>query len=189
MSKLALPFEVKPYVLNQGWGIYRPEVYSQFGFTRHNGVDVRLGNRAEVRAPFDFVVQQILWQPNGGGNVVGIMSLDEYEYLDENPANVQIDFMHLEKILLKAGDKGKAGDIVAIADNTGFTTGPHTHIRHKWMRRNGTRWFDVDENDAQNSFDPGPYRNGDYAEDIYFLTKKLSLLQQLFALLKLKYNT
>jgi murein DD-endopeptidase MepM/ murein hydrolase activator NlpD len=179
MQKLTLPFEVKPFVINQEYGVYRPDIYKQFGFTCHNGIDVRLGNRKEVRAPFDFVVTQVLWQPNGGGHVVGIMSLDEFKHPDGDRANVQIDFMHLERVLLKAGDRGVVGDLVAIADNTGFSTGPHTHIRYKWQRRRGSRWVDVDKNDAQNSFDPKPYRTGDFAEDFAVL----SLLQQVLALL------
>jgi len=33
MNKLVLAYEVKPWKINQKWGVYRPDVYSQFGFT------------------------------------------------------------------------------------------------------------------------------------------------------------
>ena len=34
------------------------------------------------------------------------------------------------------------------------------------MKRSGSRLVDVEKNDAQNSFDPTPYRNGKYAADL-----------------------
>ena len=168
MPKLVLPYEaeVRPWRLNQEWGRLDPATYGQFGFTRHNGQDVPHGTRSEIRAPFDFEVTQVLWQPNGGGHVIGIVSQERFDGPKGAQCYVQIDFMHNAKNLLAPGYKGKAGEIVAIAGNSGFSTGPHCHIRHKWMKRSGTRLVDVEKNDAQNSFDPTPYRNGKYAADL-----------------------
>lgn len=42
---------IYPLTLTQGWGIYDPMDYSQFGFTRPNGVDVEMAPDGLVRAP------------------------------------------------------------------------------------------------------------------------------------------
>lgn len=164
--KLILPYEVRPYRVTQAWGVSRPDVYAQFGFKQHNGVDVAHGERSEVRAPFDFEVQKILWQPNGGGHVVGIVSQDTFEGPGGKECYIQVDFMHNARIVLPVGYKGSAGEVVCIAGNTGFSTGPHTHIRHKWMIQKGARLVDAEKNGAQNTFDPEPYRNGMFAADL-----------------------
>lgn len=164
--KLILPYEVRPYRVNQEWGRLDPKTYSQFGFTRHNGVDVAPGERNEVRAPFDFEVTAILWQPNGGGHVVGIISQEKFKGPKGKECYVQVDFMHNASISLPVGYKGRAGEIVCIAGNTGYSTGPHTHIRYKWLKKQGSRLVDAEKNDAQNSFDPVPYQTGIYAANL-----------------------
>lgn len=169
--RLVLPYEVRPYVINQRWGVLHLDargknIYEQFGFKLHNGIDVAPGVRNEVRAPFDFEVQQILWQPNGGGHVVGIISQEKFLGPNGKECYVQIDFMHNASIKVPVGHSGKAGEVVCIAGNTGFSTGPHTHIRYKWMKKQGSRLVDAERNDAQNSFDPEPYQNGTFAADL-----------------------
>lgn len=169
--QLQLPKEVRPYRVNQPWGIHNPNVYRQFGFDDHNGVDLAPGRNKEVRAPFPFEAYRVLWQPNGGGNVLTIISQYEYDAPDGKPAHVLIDYMHLERVIKTPGAdyKGSTGDLLAIADNTGFSTGPHTHGQYRWVRAKAGRdgFFDVERNTANNSFDPEPYRNGRYAEDYY----------------------
>lgn len=188
MEKLQLYYEVKPYIVSRPWGnipidpVTGKSIYAKFGFTEHNGVDVLPGVGKEVRAPFDYEVRWTLWMPNGGGNVLGIISQKEYEGPNGKPAYVLIDFLHLEsfsKFPGGLGYKGKAGDLLAIADNTGFSTGPHTHIQYRWVyKREGVPngLMDVESNKAHDSFDPEPYRNGKYAKDLVFsFTRDLRL--------------
>lgn len=174
VMKLSLAYEVKPYVVSQGWGEIPLDnkgnpVYAQFGFTQHNGVDVLPGHGKEVRAPFDYEVVWAKWMPNGGGNVLGVLSQNEYDGPLGKPAYVLIDFLHLEsftKFPGGVGYRGKAGDLLAIADNTGFSTGPHTHIQYRWVYKDKGGLKDVEKNKAHNSFNPEPYRSGVYAEDL-----------------------
>lgn len=175
--QLKLPYEIKPYVVSQRWG-EKPldangiPVYRRFGFDLHNGVDMLPGFGKEIHAPFDYEVVWTLWQPSGGGNVLGILSQEQYDGPDGNWAYVLMDFLHLEKFVQFPGGigyKGKAGDLLAYTDNTGFSTGPHTHIQYRWVRKdktakNGLR--DVETNEAHDSFDPEPYRDGTFALDM-----------------------
>lgn len=172
--KPSFQYPIKPYVISQKWGTYDPKDYSQFGFTRHNGIDVALSPDKHILAPFKGTVVRVatkengLWQPNGGGVFLGIVS-DQYDFpafTNKTPDNVSVSFvssncnvladlLHLDHILVKEGDKVTAGQLVAIGDNTGFSTGPHCHTQ--WRRINwmgGTNYSTVDTNDANNSFDP-----------------------------------
>lgn len=184
MSKLSLYYPAKPYRLNQGWGIYNP-AYQQFGFSRHNGIDIALGSDSKLYAPFDYTVVRIGNQPNGGGNFFGLMS-GLYDWPD-GQYRVLLDMLHCERIDCKEGQVGKAGDYLAIADNTGFSTGPHTHLQPRrvknWNSVSGPALhFDlVDQNDANGSFDPIPYFNGYYAVDagtVVGLMQKLVVVLQ-----------
>lgn len=165
---------IEPFALTQGWGTYDPKDYSQFGFTRHNGLDMVLSPNKHIVAPCDGTVVRVatkengLWQPNGGGVFVGIVSepMDFPAFTNTTPDNVAIQFaagtyrtlvdlLHLENILVSEGDEVKAGQLVAIGDNTGFTTGPHCHSQWRRITWNGgTNYTTVDVNDANDSFDP-----------------------------------
>lgn len=163
----------KPFVLNQGWGILNP-IYNQFGFSRHNGIDIALGADSKLYAPCDGEVVRIGYQPNGGGNFFGIMT-GPWDF-EDGTFRVLLDFLHCESISVKEGDMLKIGNVMAIADNTGLTTGPHTHIQPRrvkfWNGQTGDNlaWTPEDSNDANNTFDPMPYLSTYYAVDVPKLT-------------------
>lgn len=163
--KLELLYETKPFKLNQEWGRHDPAIYSQFGFTRHNGIDIAPGINNRVRAPFSFEVYRTISQPNGGGNVLTIVSTDTYLFDDGKEARVLVDYMHLDQYIKTMGS-GPTGELLAIAGNTGFSTGPHTHAQYRRVKmlKNG-RFRNLDKNDANHSFDPMPYYNGRHAVD------------------------
>lgn len=165
MAKLELWYPTKPYIKTQAWGVHRPDVYSQFGFTDHNGEDFALGSPPELRSPFDCEVVRIGNQPKGGGIFVGIISQQEYDFDDGIKCRVLIDFLHCKEIKVNVGDKLKVGDLLAIANNTGFSTGPHTHGQYRRVNWDGIKITTIDTNNANNSFDPNPYWNGFFAVD------------------------
>ena len=162
MNKFAPWLPIKPYKLNQGWDTLDPADYEQFGFTRHNGVDYRIGFDSKVYAPFNGHVYQNGFQPNGGGIFCGFLSDDEFDFdaFDcETPDNVKIhfpagkyrvllDFLHLKSISAVEGQEYKLGDVLAVQDNTGFSTGPHTHIQPRRVTYDGKQLVFVDQNDA-----------------------------------------
>lgn len=188
MAKPSFYYVAYPYKVNQAWGIYNP-VYERFGFTRHNGTDIALGTDKVLYAPFDYTVVRTGNQPEGGGIFLGIMS-EEFDFLD-GKYRVLLDLLHCEKLLAAEGRVGKTGDVLAIADNTGFSTGPHTHLQARRVKNwnysvgNAASWKYVDKNEANGSFDMEPYWNGKYAKEVN-LVRQVTILQMVQKLLGLK---
>jgi len=91
----------------------------------HYGVDVAAPTGSVVHAPSSAVVT--LAEPDlfySGGTII----LD-HGYL------VSSTFLHLSKVLVKAGDELKAGDIIGEVGATGRATGPHLDWRMNWRNR------------------------------------------------------
>lgn len=164
--KLELWYPAKPFRITQAWGIFNP-AYQQFGYTRHNGIDFALGDDKTLYSPIAGTVVRTGNQPTGGGIFLGIMS----DPLPNGTFRILIDLLHCESLLVKEGDVVKVGDKLAIADNTGFSTGPHTHMQPRraasWNGKTGDQlvWTPADVNEANGSFDPMPYFNGFAAQD------------------------
>ena len=187
--KPQLYYEIKPFIVNQPWGVHRPEVYAQFGFEDHNGIDVAIAPGALVRAPLNAQVINISFQPHGGGLFLSILSENEFDFPDGKRAKILFDYLHLKETIAKVGDKVILGQQLAIQDNTGFTTGPHTHIQNRRVVKTPTGLNDVDSNAAHNSFDPTPYYTGGYAYDhaiIPLYQQLIPKLKELVALSKPK---
>lgn len=159
--KLELAFPTKPYKVNQKWGI-KDDFYKQFGFSQHNGVDIQ--NFGKLYAEFDCEYYRTLWQPKGGGLTLGVLSTNLYDFPD-GKYHVLIDYLHLSKLVLQPGKKARVGELIAIPGNTGITTGPHCHVQYRRVKKVGSSVINVDANEANDSFDPEPYRNGWYAVD------------------------
>lgn len=169
---------IQPEIVTQKWGVLDPANYAQFGFTRHNGVDVAIGADSIVRAPFNGQVVKNGFQPNGGGIFCGLIS-NEYDFPDftcitpdgvsvlfkAGTYRVLVDFLHLKSIGATEGTNYKVGEVLAVQDNTGFSTGPHTHCQWRRVTWDGKVINTVDQNDANNSFDPTQFENGIYAKD------------------------
>lgn len=168
MKAFTLYYPAFPYRVNQGWGIRNP-LYEQFGFSLHNGIDIALGEDKRLYAPFDGTIVRTGNQPNGGGIFLGLMSKDVYAFPDNKQARVLLDFLHNEKNVVTEGEEVVRGQLLAVGDNTGFSTGPHTHLQPRrirsWNKKVGAAlaWTPTDTNDANDSFDLTPYWNGEYA--------------------------
>lgn len=184
--KLELFYPTKPYVVHQGWGV-KDDFYKQFGFSRHNGVDIR--NFGKLYAELDCEYYRSMWQPNGGGLTLGVLSTNTYDFPD-GQYRILIDYLHLSSIILPVGKKAKVGELIAIPGNTGVTTGPHCHIQYRRVKVDGAKIIEVDKNDAHNSFDPDDptkgYRNGWFAVDFRQQWDILKSLQNLLSQWKLK---
>ena len=176
--KLELWYPAKPYTVTQGWGISNPS-YLQFGFSRHNGEDFLIGKNNRTHCPVKAEVVETGFN-EGAGNYVRLVSLNKYDVGGEN-CYVGMMFMHHEKILCEKGQVLGVGDIMGIPDNTGFSTGPHTHgsyFRLKSQNYYGER-YDTDAT-VNYTFNPQPYWTGFAAQDY----KIVSTIQALIRLYK-----
>jgi hypothetical protein len=61
--------------------------------------------------------------------------------------------------------KPALGELLMIADNTGFSTGIHTHMGLYRVGFDGTRVTNYDVNEANGSFDPERFFSWEYAID------------------------
>lgn len=170
--KIYKPFHYLNVV--QTWNNPNP-IYGQFGFTHHNGLDLTCGyaNQKEVYAPKKwpvycpvegFTVQLVRYMPNGGGNEMWLVS-DQKVQIGDKLCNAYLVMAHADKILVPVGYKPKLGELLMIADNTGFSTGPHTHLGLYRTNYDGIRFTYLDQNDANGSYNPQEFFTEEFAVD------------------------
>lgn len=172
-------------IITQAWGVIHLDangnnIYKPFGFLRHNGTDYAQTPSKIVSSPLDGIVVRVGNQPTGGGIFVSVTD-----------GKVLFDFLHCEKILVKEGDAVEEGQPIAIQDNTGFSTGPHTHIQPRPITDfifSTRQWKYAVVNDANGTVDPETLWGKDHAEDIWKLKQQVSLLQKLISLAKQVYG-
>lgn len=182
-----LYYPAKPYVITQGWGILNPS-YNQFGFSKHNGQDFLIGKDNLTHCPLKSEVVEAGYDQYKG-YFVRLISVDEFIFNGQR-CKIGMVFMHHEKILCKTGDILDVGGVMGIPDNTGFSTGPHTHGSYYHLGLNAGQWnLRLDTDTAtNNTFDPQPFWSGYHAQDYGVLIKLqqglVGLLQQLLSLKK-----
>lgn len=103
-----------------------PRISSQFNPRRlhpvtgkvapHNGVDFAVSRGTPIYSVADGVVTVAQYSPSAG-NFITI----------KHNAQYLTRYMHNDKLLVKAGDKVKKGQQIALSGNTGRSTGPHLH--------------------------------------------------------------
>lgn len=177
--KISYPF--KPFQITQKWGAVNPAYAEQFGnpaFKKHNGIDARVGKyvwamkdgklRQVIATEYpvycpveDFRVSEVAYYPNGGGWQIGLVSKQKVQ-VGNRLCYASILLCHAKKILVKVGDEPALGELLMIADNTGFSTGLHTHIG---LYRLNDKHQKIDTNEATGSYDPSLFFTGEFAEE------------------------
>lgn len=110
-SHLNYPFD--PDGTNPNYPFPRPHLGVDIDFYNENLTSPVVGTTYTITDPAPS------WQGGTGyGNHIIIDSPDGYQYL----------FGHLNSFKVKTGDKVKVGDLIAITNNTGDSTGPHLHF-------------------------------------------------------------
>jgi murein DD-endopeptidase MepM/ murein hydrolase activator NlpD len=82
----------------------------------HEGIDVSAPMGAPIVAPAGGTVQLVTWE-TGYGNVLEI----------DHGDGIVTKYAHCSRIVVKAGQKVKRGQIIANVGSTGLSTGPHVH--------------------------------------------------------------
>ena len=176
--KLDLFYPAKPYVITQAFGITNPS-YNQFGFSKHNGTDFAVDTDKIVRAMCDGEVYEVGFN-KGAGNFVRYKT-GRVE-AEGRTGIVGFMYMHAEKCLVTKGQKIKAGDPLIIAGNTGFSTGPHTHISAYFINELDER-IPVGNPETDYCIDFSKYYNGYFSDEA---TKVINILSTIINLLRKK---
>lgn len=176
-ASLKIRYPFKPYKLTQAWGNPNPAYSEQFGdpnFKRHNGIDANIGkhnwdgsvvSEYPVYCPVEgFTVRSVDFAPQGGGNELWLMSNDPIQ-MGDKVCHAWMPLCHAKKILVSAGYQPALGELLMIADNTGFSTGVHTHMGLYRVEFTNATIHELDQNDATNSYDPAEFFTNTYAVD------------------------
>jgi murein DD-endopeptidase MepM/ murein hydrolase activator NlpD len=84
----------------------------------HRGVDISVPANTPFVAPANGVVTLARWD-GGLGNAIKI----------DHGYGYQTAYGHLNKILVRQGQRVKRGDVIGLVGNTGLSTGPHLHYQ------------------------------------------------------------
>lgn len=98
-----------------GYTFGEPTFYN----AHHIGVDYHAPEDTPLYAPFAGVIQEAFSGIEGGKTI----------WFKPDHDNVIIRFLHLDRFLVKKGDRVEEGAEIALTGNTGkLTTGPHLHL-------------------------------------------------------------
>ena len=103
-------------------------VTSPYGYRRrfrrmHKGIDLKANTGDTVRAAFDGKVRITKYERKGYGYYVVIRHTNDLETV----------YGHLSKFLVEPDTYVRAGDPIALAGNTGRSTGSHLHFETRYM--------------------------------------------------------
>lgn len=100
--------------ITSNFGYRKNPVTKKYGF--HSGLDIASPEGTPIKAAFDGVVERAT-SSQARGNYIFLKS-----------GNITTVYCHCSKLLVKKGDRVKAGDVIAEVGSTGQATGPHLHF-------------------------------------------------------------
>lgn len=132
--------------------------FGQRKYKWHYGVDLKLQIGDTLSSVWDGVVRVAKYNYRGYGYYVLIRHHNGLETL----------YGHMSKILVKVGQKVKAGELIGLGGNTGRSTGPHLHfeVRYKGKAINPESFFDFGEECIQSCDFKITPKNFEYYKDI-----------------------
>lgn len=89
----------------------------------HKGIDLHIKMNDTIYAAFSGVVRLTNYEAKGYGNYVILRHGNKLETV----------YGHLNRALVKQGQKVKAGQPIALGGSTGRSTGPHLHFETRYM--------------------------------------------------------
>ena len=150
-------------------------VYSNKG---HNGLDLRAYHAQPVYASQDGIVIEVV-DENKRGIGLGIVTKEKYFCVETGKDEYfKIRYWHNKINLVKLGQEVNAGELITLADNTGYSSGDHLHFELKPVYlTDGGKWYNVLQNNGfHGAVDPLQYMEYIEAKAIGKLVYNLSLL-------------
>lgn len=103
-------------------------VTSPYGYRKrfrrmHKGIDIKANTGDTIRAAFDGRVRLTKYERRGYGYYVVVRHTNDLETV----------YGHLSKFLVEPDQYVRAGDPIALAGNTGRSTGSHLHFETRYM--------------------------------------------------------
>ena len=182
--ELYYPVKKPDLIFNQRFGENATDLYKKWGLKGHNGIDFFAPDGFPVYAAHD---GEVVFSGEDGSAGLGVVirTLEPKDY-GENKVFFKTIYWHLKvgSIKVKAGDKVTAGQLIALADNTGQSTGSHLHFGLKPTLQGEAEWtwYNIEQDNGYlGSIDPEPYFNKFFAQDA---VKVQSILQTVIDLLK-----
>lgn len=128
-----IPIHVENYTMASGYGYRRDPVYGCSKF--HAGLDFAAKTGTEVYATADGTVMEA-GRRSGYGNCIDI----------GHGYNYTTRYAHLDKILVKEGQKVRRGELIGKVGSTGKSTGPHLHyeVLFKGEPQNPVNYYFMD---------------------------------------------
>jgi len=83
----------------------------------HNGDDIPLVEGTPVKDPWKGTVTKVFWTDRAGNQLV-----------IHHDNGYFTGYAHLKKVLVKVGQKVRAGEVIALSGKTGKVTGAHLHF-------------------------------------------------------------
>jgi murein DD-endopeptidase MepM/ murein hydrolase activator NlpD len=159
--KLKLVWPLQEWHVNQKFGANFNNFYTSVGMKGHNGVDLRATDGTEVYATHPGRVTYAGYDGSGGLTIV-IRTTEEFEDINGTPTYWKTIYGHLKKDTLRVtgGQSVIAGELIALADNTGRSTGSHLHFGLKPIKRGEEEWVwenSEQDNGYKGAVDPMPY--------------------------------
>jgi murein DD-endopeptidase MepM/ murein hydrolase activator NlpD len=168
MKKLELFIPAKPFKITQKWGVEN-DYPASFGYTRHPGVDIAIDEDVQLEAMCDGTVTEVGYTETNGNYVRYRTDLVEAE---GRAGFVEFVYAHASKQpSVKKGERVFPGKPLILQGNTGYSTGPHTHI--------GAYMFDVHGNRIKldpatdHTFDWTNYLVDGYTANIWLFIKNI----------------
>ena len=117
-------------LITQRFGANAIPYYNQIGMKGHNGTDWGTPNNTCIYAVHDGEITEATPVGDGYGARVRL------QYMSEEGMESYI-YGHLGTVLVSKGQKVRAGDLIALSDNSGVSTGPHLHTGRRFLDKSG----------------------------------------------------
>lgn len=105
--------------MSQAFGL-NPQMYAQFGMKGHNGIDWACPNGTQLVCCFD-EAEVVRAEDDKTGYGLHLRIWDKKQ-------GVVAIYGHCRELKVKLGDIVKFGQLIALSDNTGYSTGAHFHF-------------------------------------------------------------